>query len=140
MTGVLLRRQLALAAVALLAGLAALAFGEPRDTGRAGVQAVPAADGGWYEARVGSYGTGLYGRATACGVTLEPQTHGVAHPVLPCGAKLFLSFEGREAYTQVVDRGPQGAGREFDVTEALAAELGLRGVEVVEWRFAREED
>lgn len=140
MSAALVQRQLALAAVALLAGLMALALGRTgEDEGVAALEPVPAAGGGWYEARVSVYRPAAYGVATACGGTLTEATQGIAHPVLPCGAKLFLSYDGREVATEVVDRGPSGAGRDFDVTEALARDLGLEGTKVVRWRFAGEE-
>jgi rare lipoprotein A len=91
---------------------------------------------GWQEARAAAYGPGAYGTKTACGVRLTPETRGVAHPVLPCGVDLIVSFDGRSVRTEVVDRGPHGAGREFDLTEALADDLGLRGTQTVLWRFA----
>lgn len=139
MSAALLQRQLALAAVALLAGLAALALGRAGESGVRGLEPVPAAGGGWYEARVSVYRPAAYGVTTACGALLTKETRGIAHPVLPCGAKLFLSFGGREVQTEVVDRGPRGSRRDFDVTEALAADLELEGVEVVRWRFAGDE-
>ena len=40
----------------------------------------------WFDARVGTYGPGLYGQNTACGQRLTPTLEGVAHGVLPCGA------------------------------------------------------
>jgi hypothetical protein len=128
----LVRRLLALGVVALLAGALALALAGARDADGGKLEPV----GRWYEARVAPYGPGLYGRPTACGRELTPATGGVAHPVLPCGAKLFVSYGGREVATEVVDRGPHTGGRDFEVTEALAADLGLSGVQVVRWRFA----
>ena len=134
MSPVLLRRLLVLAAVALAAGALALALGRARNADGGALEPV----GSSYDARVAPYGPGLYGRPTACGKNLTRATRGVAHPVLPCGAKLFVSYEGREVATEVVDRGPHAAGRDFEVTEALAAELGLSGVQAVQWRFAGE--
>jgi rare lipoprotein A (peptidoglycan hydrolase) len=129
-----LRRLLVLTAVALLAGALALVLGRARDADSGELEPV----GRSYEARVAPYGPGRYGRPTACGRDLTPATRGIAHPVLPCGAKLFVSYQGREVPTEVVDRGPHSAGRDFELTEALAAELGLSGVQVVRWRFAGE--
>ena len=134
MSPLLLRRLLLLAAVALLAGALALALGGARDADGGALEPV----GRSYEARVAAYGPGLYGRPTACGRNLTRATRGIAHPVLPCGAKLFVSYEGREVATVVVDRGPHSTGRDFEVTEALAADLGLSGVQIVRWRFAGE--
>jgi rare lipoprotein A len=128
------QRLVALAAVALLAGALALALAGGPDADGGELQPV----GRWYEARVAPYGPGLYGRPTACGPELTRATRGIAHPVLPCGAKLFLSYGDREVATEVVDRGPHTQGREFEVTEALAEELGLAGVQALRWRFAGE--
>ena len=132
----LLERQLALAGVALLATLGSLALsraGEP-DTAR-GPDDVPPA-GAWYSATVGTYGEGVFGRITSCGVTLTRETRGVAHPELPCGARIVVAFGSREAEARVVDKGPRRRGHDFDLTRALARELGLRGADVVRWRFA----
>jgi hypothetical protein len=84
---------------------------------------------------VGSYGRGRYGRSTACGVTLERATLGIAHPVLPCGAKILVRFDGREAEAAVIDKGLE-TDHDFDLTAALAAELGVDGTQRVRWRFA----
>ena len=139
MTPALLRRQLILAAVALVAGLGAAAV-DRRDAEEARPDLPAPAAKEWREATVRAYGPGLYGRPTACGLELTPETRGVAHPILPCGAKLVLSHEGKEVATEVVDRGPKEGRGDFEVTEALASDLGLAGVEVVEWRFAEEGD
>jgi hypothetical protein len=39
--------------------------------------------------------------------------------------------------TQVIDRGPNAPGREFNVTKALADEIGLHGTERIRWSYAR---
>ena len=57
--------------------------------------------------------------------------------MLPCGAKVFLSYGGRRVLTQVIDRGPNVPGREFDVTKALADEIGLHGTKRIRWSYAR---
>jgi hypothetical protein len=74
---------------------------------------------------------------SACGWLLKVGTLGVGHPVLPCGAKLFIAFHGRRVLTQVVDRGPLGTASEFQLTPALADELGFHGRQVIRWTFAR---
>jgi rare lipoprotein A (peptidoglycan hydrolase) len=61
----------------------------------------------------------------------------VAHPVLPCGVRLYIRFQGREVLTQVVDRGPNVPGRDLDITKALANRLDLHGTQTVQWRFAK---
>jgi hypothetical protein len=134
----LVQRVVGLAAVALLAAAAALAIsargGSSGTTTLA--QRVPAPGGGWYHAVAGVARARL-GAHTACGHVLRPTTKGVSDPVLPCGAKLFIGFGKTEVLTQVIDRGPSVPGRRFDLTRALADELGLRGVQPVRWAFAR---
>lgn len=138
-----MQRVIALAGIALLAAVVALALtsggdGTPRAS-RALPKPATVAGSGWYEARAGPRALGPDGKRTACGQTLGPDTLGVAHSVLPCGAKIFISYGGREALTQVIDRGPYVPGREFDLTEALAGVLGVRGTQFIRWSFARDE-
>lgn len=127
----LARRQAALAGVALVGALGAIALtriggDEPEPPPQAVVE--------WQEARVGVLAPG--DEATDCGVTVDQSTVGIAHPVLPCGAKLVLERAGTRAEGEVIASGPVGAGRAFDVTPALAGALGLAGEEVLRWRFA----
>ena len=77
------------------------------------------------------YGPGLYGNHTACGQTLRPNTIGVAHRTLPCGTTLKIAYHGHSLVTQVIDRGPYVAGRDFDLTEATRERLGFPGVGVL---------
>jgi hypothetical protein len=134
----LVQRQLALAGIALVSALGALALGRSApNTATGDEEAVqPAVSGSWYVATVGSYGPGFYGRPARCpGVVLTPKTRGIAHPVLPCGAKIVVAFRGRQIETEVVDKGPYAAGHEFDLTNGLATALGVRGVQQIRWRF-----
>jgi len=135
-----LERQLALLAIGLASVLAALALTSGGDGGGGATSstATPVQPGaaGWDEARVGVYGPGHYGRATPCIPRLTPNVEGVAHPVFPCGARITLRLGDKEVDTSVVDRGPVGEGQDFSVTQALAARLGLTGVETVQWRFS----
>lgn len=137
----LARRGLALAAVALLGGVLAFAAPSWRDDGGAtttrSASQVPVPGGGWYEALAAPYPADLRRERTACGQEIGPGTLGVAHPVLPCGVKLFVSYRDTVVLTQVVDRGPAVAGRDFDVTRPLAARLGLEGTQQIRWRYAR---
>ena len=138
MNPILAQREIALAGVALLAVLVSLAVG-PRSSANA-QPAVPRPvvedEGGWYRA-LAAPGGGPYGRRSTCGVIMRSTTLGVAHPVLPCGAKIFISFGGKEVLTQIVDHAPRSPGLEFQVTASLARRLGLRGVQPVRWTFAR---
>lgn len=129
----LAQREIALAGVALLAAVIALALviGRPRSSG-----ALPQPAGAWQTALAGVRVAGGFGKRTACGQVLGPDTNGVSHAVLPCGAKIFLRYDGKTVLTQVIDRGPYVPGREFDLTGPLAARLGLSGVQPIRWAYA----
>jgi hypothetical protein len=137
---VLAQRAVLLAALTLLAGVVALAIAD-RLADAGGSKNLPEAvappGGGWYEARAGLEAPRSYGRPTACGHVLERSTMGFAHPVLPCGAKIYLGHGGKEVLTQVVARGPTPGGVQFGLTEALARELGIERRATIRWRFAR---
>ena len=132
MNAALARRQAALAGVALVGAGGAIALTPGGD----GSSEPPArlAVVVWEEALVAAFA--LTGAPTACGVTRAPTAFGVAHPVLPCGAKLLLDYQRRRAEAEVVDRGSVDAGRSFDLTPALAQQLGIAGEATVRWRFA----
>jgi rare lipoprotein A len=69
------------------------------------------------------YGPGLYGRHTACGQLLGPDTVGVAHRSLPCGTTVKLVYQGSSIVTKVIDRGPYSRGNSWDLTLAAARDL-----------------
>jgi rare lipoprotein A len=69
------------------------------------------------------YGPGFYGRHTACGQLLTPNTMGVAHRNLPCGATVRFAYHGHAIVTQVIDRGPYSRGNSWDLTLAAARAL-----------------
>ncbi len=73
------------------------------------------------------YGPGFFGRQTACGQTLTPDMHGVAHKKLPCGTLVAVTYGGREIVVPVIDRGPFHAGFSWDLTQATADALGFTG-------------
>ena len=134
-----LQRAVALAAVALLAALGALALagGARDDDGDAGeARAVPVAVTGWYSALAGSRGAPRDAERTTCRRILTNRSLGVTHPVLPCGAKVFISYGGTEVLTEVIDSRLKRSGRQFELTEALAQRLGLDGTQQIRWRFA----
>jgi rare lipoprotein A (peptidoglycan hydrolase) len=124
-------RVAVLAGVAVLAAAAALAA--VHRTHRA---SLPPPAGPWYSALAAPYTPAAKQAKSACGVVIRPKTAGVAHPVLPCGVKLYVRFDGREVLTQVIDRGQTPAGRQFDLTAALAKLLGVEGTQTIQWRFA----
>src|SRR5262245_50458098 len=69
------------------------------------------------------YGPGLYGRHTACGQTLRPDTIGVAHKTLPCGTAVKFLYRGRSIVARVLDRGPYSRGHAWDLTNAARLPL-----------------
>jgi hypothetical protein len=134
----LAHREVALAGVALLAAVIALAVASPRGTGGGGhLQPVFVPGGGWFTALAGARPM-HYGSQTNCGVVLKPQTRGVVDSVLPCNIKLFVSY-GRSdrILTQVIARRPVVPGRRFDLTPALAEDLGIQGIQRIRWVYPR---
>lgn len=71
------------------------------------------------------YGPGFYGRQTACGLTLTPDMHGVAHRRLPCGTLVEIMYRSREITVPVIDRGPFSGTYSWDLTQATADALGF---------------
>jgi hypothetical protein len=79
------------------------------------------------------YGPGFYENRLPCwpwlkanGLPIQflPDTWGVAHKSLPCGTMVTLTHGTRTVTVPVVDRGPYIAGREFDLSPRVKAELG----------------
>ena len=70
------------------------------------------------------YGPAFYGNRTACGKKLTKRTVGVAHRRLPCGTRVAFAYGGRWVRAKVIDRGPYIKGRKWDLTRALALQLG----------------
>jgi len=128
-------RLFGLTALALVGALIALATTRHHGA-RSATGTLPAATGDWYRALASVEPPATKTHTTVCGRTLGAKTLGVAHPVLPCNVKLYIAFDGRTVLTQVIDRGPYVAGREFALTRALAGQLGLHGTQPIRWRFA----
>jgi rare lipoprotein A (peptidoglycan hydrolase) len=126
-------RSAALAAVALVAIAIAIAVSHGSKRG----STFPAGAGGWYTALAAPYVPSAKQPKSACGVAIAASTIGVAHPVLPCGVKLYVEYRGKQVLTQVIDRGHTVPGREFDLTQALAKLLHVEGTQTIQWRFAR---
>jgi hypothetical protein len=129
------KRTFALAAVALLAALVSLAVSSPR--GGHDAKPLPKPVANWYTSLAAPYAPGRSRRRTACGVRLGRDTLGVAHPLLPCGVKIYLSFGGKEVLTQVIDHAAVAPGREFAITRGLADKIGLHGTQRLRWTYAR---
>jgi hypothetical protein len=136
----LVQRLLGLAAVAFLSALVALAVIERRTHD---ASAAPAANGaiapggGWYSALAASRGSAGDAEKTSCGLILTTESLGVTHPVLPCGAKVLVRFGGETVLTEVIDNKLKSAGRQFELTDRLAQELGVNGTQEIDWRFAQ---
>ena len=134
----MVQRAVALAAVALVGGVGAVALASRGDTEAAATQlrAVPTPDGGWYTGLAASRGPAGDGERTTCDLVLTGRSLGVTHPTLPCGAKIFVSYDGTQLLTEVIDTRLKEPGRQFELTEALARQFGLEGTQELEWRFA----
>ena len=133
----LAQRLAMLAAVGLVAAIAAMAIVAQRgtDEGAAALTSAPA-PAGWNIAFAGSRGATGDAQRTTCGQVLTPQSLGVTHPVLPCGAKVILRSGNKQVLTEVIDNTLVEPGRQLEVTEALAKKLGIDGTVELQWRFA----
>jgi hypothetical protein len=125
-----------MAAGVLLAALAGLAVvSHFRDSPPA--PKLPARVGNWYQARAAPLRADLEGTTTACGLELGRQTMGLADPVLPCGAKIYVGYGDEDVLTQVIATGPGPAGTRFGLSPALAQSLGIERPVTVRWSYAR---
>lgn len=136
MNPALLQRLAALAGVALLAALGALALGQGDEddlvpTGGTTVGPRVA----WEQARVSVFGADRLGEETSCGIVLDAEAVGIAHPVLPCGVLLVVERGGREVRAPVIEQGSVGAGHAFELSPGLAQALGVEGTRSIRWRF-----
>jgi len=73
------------------------------------------------------YGVPFHGRPTASGERFDKHGLTAAHKSLPFGTRLRVSnpANGRSVIVRINDRGPFVAGRDLDLSEAAAAELGI---------------
>lgn len=133
------QRLVLLAAIALLAAVSVLAIIDRRApvVGSTGLTSAPA-PAGWNTAFAGSRGAVGDAQRTTCGQVLAPESLGVTHPVLPCGAKVVLRNGDLNILTEVIDNALVEPGRQLEVTEELASMLGIEGTIEIEWRFATE--
>ena len=137
MSARVVQRLLSLAAVALLAGVVAIAIVDRRkETRVAAPQGATAAGGGWYDALAAPRPPGEDAERTGCGLILTSRSLGVSHPVLPCGARILIRYGGDTVLTEVIDNQLKETGRQFELTPSLARLVGLDGTQAVEWRYA----
>ena len=73
------------------------------------------------------YGPNFAGRSTANGERFDPQQLTAAHPTLPFGSLVRVTYldTGRSVVVRINDRGPFAQGRVIDLSEAAAREIGL---------------
>lgn len=107
----------------------------PRAVVRKGAKLAKASVRTWKSARVSWYGPGFYGKRTANGTVLRPDSMICAHRSLPFGTRVQFWFNGRVVTATVADRGPYGVSREFDLGPGTAKALGFSGVGTVRYRI-----
>ncbi len=73
------------------------------------------------------YGPGFYGQPMANGEPFDASASTIAHRELPLGTEVELTnpTTGRTVRATVTDRGPYIDGREVDLSQGLARQLGL---------------
>jgi hypothetical protein len=137
----LAQRQIALAGLALLAGILALGLSSTKHaSGPKLPESIPAPNGGWFQAVATSSGPTFSRKHLdgACGDVVGPGTQvGVANPVLPCGTKVYIEYGDTKTLTQVIARTPSTSEADFEFPPALAREIGLHGNQLIGWRYAR---
>jgi rare lipoprotein A len=81
------------------------------------------------EAMVSSwYGPAFGGSVTASGEVYNYGDNTAAHPYLPMGTDLLVSYGDESVVVTVNDRGPYVVGRDLDLSQAAAEEIGLTAV------------
>jgi rare lipoprotein A (peptidoglycan hydrolase) len=73
------------------------------------------------------YGPGFHGQATASGETFNQHALTAAHRTLPLGteAKVTNLETGQSVTVTINDRGPYVQGRQLDLSQAAAKQIGL---------------
>jgi hypothetical protein len=128
------QRLIIVAGAGLLAAVVGLAIASSRG-GSGDGGGLPARVGSWYHARAAPMSRDLEGTTTACGVRLSAKSLGIADPVLPCGAKLYIGYGDQDILTQVIAVGPAPGGARFGMTPALAQTLGIERTVTVRWGY-----
>lgn len=101
----------------LVAGTTALFIGAGPFSGDAEAETVV---GSWY-------GPGFEGSPTASGEPFRAEDYTAAHRSLPFGTELLVTYGGQQAVVRVTDRGPYVTGRDIDLSQGAAEEIGLTG-------------
>jgi rare lipoprotein A len=71
------------------------------------------------------YGPGFEGSVTASGEVYEEGVYTAAHPDLPFGTELLVTYGERQTVVRVNDRGPHVDDRGLDLSQAGAEQIGL---------------
>ncbi len=139
----LAQRQIALAGLALLAGILALALSsqkqlEPRRSCPTRSRRRAAAGTRRSPPRAGRRSSDACGPGLRLHRRAGQRRSGVANPVLPCDSRIYIQFGDKLALTQVIARVPSVVSRPTSSSRlALAGKLGLEGNEIIGWRYAR---
>ena len=134
MNGALAQRLIALAGIALLAGLIAISLKPSKSHEARLPRSIPAPGGGWYTDFMAPNGAAF--RTASCGLALGPSSLGLSSQLYPCRTKIWLHVNGEDVLTQVISRSAPPPGAAFDVSPALAHKVGLGETKVVQWRLA----
>ncbi len=78
--------------------------------------------------QAGYYGEEFAGVPTASGEPYDPEGFTAAHPYLPFGTKLAVSYQGRSVTVRINDRIPYGGDYELDLSWAAAQDIGITDV------------
>ena len=74
------------------------------------------------------YSTWFVGKPTAYGEPYDPNGFTAAHPYLPFGTYLLVSYNGRSVIVRVNDRMPYESDHDLDLSWAAAQAIGLTDV------------
>ena len=79
------------------------------------------------EGQASWYGPGFHGRQTANGETFNQNALTAAHPSLPFGTEVRVTYSstGESVVVRINDRGPYAHGRVIDLSREAADEIGL---------------
>jgi len=80
------------------------------------------------------YGFNLQGRPTSTGEPFDANAYTCAHKTLPIGTVLIIEYNGKRIPCIVADRGPFFAGRDIDLSYAVAKKVGMVQVGVAKVR------
>jgi rare lipoprotein A len=92
----------------------------------------------WGDGLASFYGKGFEGKPTASGEPFNPRGFTAAHRTLPFGTCVRVEDKrtGKSVEVRVNDRGPYVAGRIIDLSDAAAAQLGIKGEGVASVRLS----